>query len=225
MGTKIDSAVKWATNIASDNSHGYDQINRWGPDYDCSSLVISAYEQAGVKVKSNGATYTGNMYGVFKKCGFNDVTKSVNLSNGAGLKKGDVLLNVNHHTAMMISSTKLVQASINENGKIIGGRSGDQTGREIRIGNYYSYNWDYVLRYSKESESADDNSDLDDGDNGWLPPYDTLNSREDATVREIGYIDKSNKPSINTSSIKLSAINYTTLLGSVFDSLIRGSEE
>lgn len=225
MGTKIDSAVKWATSIASDNSHGYDQINRWGPNYDCSSLVISAYEQAGVKVKSNGATYTGNMYSVFKKCGFNDVTKSVNLSNGSGLKKGDVLLNVNHHTAMMISSTKLVQASINENGKITGGRSGDQTGREIRTGNYYSYNWDYVLRYSKESESADDDSGLDNGDNSWLPLYDTLNSREDATVREIGYIDKSNKPSINTSSIKLSAINYTTLLGSVFDSLIRGSEE
>lgn len=225
MGTKIDSAVKWATSIASDNSHGYDQINRWGPNYDCSSLVISAYEQAGVKVKSNGATYTGNMYSVFKKCGFNDVTKSVNLSNGSGLKKGDVLLNVNHHTAMMISSTKLVQASINENGKITGGRSGDQTGREIRTGNYYSYDWDYVLRYSKESESADDDSELDNGDNSWLPLYDTLNSREDATVREIGYIDKSNKPSINTSSIKLSAINYTTLLGSVFDSLIRGSEE
>lgn len=225
MGTKIDLAVKWATSIASDNSHGYDQINRWGPNYDCSSLVISAYEQAGVKVKSNGATYTGNMYSVFKKCGFNDVTKSVNLSNGSGLKKGDVLLNVNHHTAMMISSTKLVQASINENGKITGGRSGDQTGREIRTGNYYSYNWDYVLRYSKESESADDDSGLDNGDNSWLPLYDTLNSREDATVREIGYIDKSNKPSINTSSIKLSAINYTTLLGSVFDSLIRGSEE
>ena len=225
MGTKIDSAVKWAKSIASDNSHGYDQTNRWGPNYDCSSLVISAYEQAGVKVKSNGATYTGNMYSVFKKCGFKDVTKSVNLSTGSGLKKGDVLLNVTHHTAMMISSTKLVQASINENGKITGGRSGDQTGREIRIGNYYSYNWDYVLRYSKESESTDDDSGLDNGDNSWLPLYDTLNSREDATVREIGYIDKSNKPSINTSSIKLSAINYTTLLGSVFDSLIRGSKE
>lgn len=32
---------------AADNSHGYDQANRWGPDYDCSSAVISAWELAG----------------------------------------------------------------------------------------------------------------------------------------------------------------------------------
>ena len=64
--TKTESAVQWAINIANDNRHGYSQANRWGnPDYDCSSLVISAWQQAGVPVKSNGATYTGNMYNVF----------------------------------------------------------------------------------------------------------------------------------------------------------------
>ena len=41
---------------AGDPAHGYDQTSRWGPDYDCSSLVISAYEQASVPVKSCGAT-------------------------------------------------------------------------------------------------------------------------------------------------------------------------
>lgn len=218
MGTKIDAAVSWAINIASDNSHGYDQINRWGPNYDCSSLIICAYEYAGIKVKSSGATYTGNMYSIFKRCGFIDVTKSVNLSTGDGLKKGDVLLNVKCHTAMMISCNKLVEAHINELGKITGGRSGDQTGKEIRVTNYYSYNWDYVLRYNKEPTSSDDYiSDSIEGK--WSHLYNVLNSREDAAVREIGYIDRSNKPSINTSSIKLSAVNYTTLLGSVFDKL------
>ena len=59
---------------AADNSHGYDQANRWGPDYDCSSAVISAWELAGVPVKTNGAAYTGNMRGVFLRCGFEDVT-------------------------------------------------------------------------------------------------------------------------------------------------------
>ena len=67
-------AVAFAVGIAEDPAHGYDQVNRWGPDYDCSSLVISAFEAAGVPVRAKGATYTGNMLGVFKKCGFTEVT-------------------------------------------------------------------------------------------------------------------------------------------------------
>ena len=43
MGAVIESAVNWAVGIANDNSHGYDQNSRWGVDYDCSSLVISAF--------------------------------------------------------------------------------------------------------------------------------------------------------------------------------------
>lgn len=38
--TKIEKAVTWALAIANDNTHGYDQQYRWGPDYDCSSLII-----------------------------------------------------------------------------------------------------------------------------------------------------------------------------------------
>ena len=39
------------------------------------------------------------MYNVFISCGFKDVTSSCNLSNGAGMLKGDVLLNKADHTA------------------------------------------------------------------------------------------------------------------------------
>lgn len=49
--------------------------------------------------------------------------------------------------------------------------------------------------------------------------YDMVNSKEDATVREVGYVDKNNQPSIKSSDTKLSVINYTTLLGSLFGSL------
>ena len=66
-------------------------------DFDCSALVITAYEKAGVPVKTKGATYTGNMLAVFKKCGFEDITSSINLSTGAGLKRGDVLLKSGSH--------------------------------------------------------------------------------------------------------------------------------
>lgn len=68
------AAALFAVNIANDNAHGYDQINRWGnPDFDCSSLVITSYEKQGVPVKSKGATYTGNMKDAFKRCGFVEV--------------------------------------------------------------------------------------------------------------------------------------------------------
>lgn len=145
----IEKAVTWAIKIAQDPAHGYDQTHRWGPDYDCSSLMISAWQQAGVKVKDAGATYTGNMLPAFLRCGFEDITAEVNLSTGAGLQRGDVLLNVQHHTAMCIGSGKIVHASINERGGATGGKTGDQTGREICVRSYYKYSkgWDKVLRY------------------------------------------------------------------------------
>ena len=153
MATAIDKAVEWATEIAENDIHGYDQGSRWGPDYDCSSLVISAYEQAGVKVKTKGAVSTHNMRDVFMACGFNDVTSSISLSSGEGLQKGDVLLNIENHTALVADdSGNIVNASINENGKTTGGQSGDQTSKEIRIRSYYNYPWDCVLRYPGGSD-------------------------------------------------------------------------
>lgn len=157
--TKVEKAVSYIKNIAADNKHGYSQVNRWGTpgtwsDYDCSSLVISAYQAAGIPVKDKGATYTGNMYAVFTKCGFKDVTKDINLSSGKGLIAGDVLLNHQDHTAMMISSTQLAQASIDENGGIMGGKVGDQTGYEIHTRSYYNYPWNAVLRYPEAVPKA-----------------------------------------------------------------------
>ena len=142
----IEAAVKWAIAIANDNSHGYDQGNRWGPDYDCSSLLITAWQQAGIKVKDAGASYTGNMYAAFLKCGFEDVTSLVSLKSGEGIKRGDVLLKPGSHTAMSIGNGQIVQASHNENGGITGGQSGDQTGKEIWCTSYYNFPWSCVLR-------------------------------------------------------------------------------
>ena len=154
----IEKAVTWAIKIAQDPAHGYDQTRRWGPDYDCSSLMISAWQQAGVPVKDAGATYTGNMAPAFLRCGFEDVTAEVNLATGAGLQRGDILLNTQHHTAMSIGSGQIVHASINEKGKATGGKAGDQTGREICVRSYYIYSkgWDRVLRYAKAADKTDE---------------------------------------------------------------------
>lgn len=152
---KAEKATQQMEEWANNERHGYDQIYRWGEkgDYDCSSAVIQAWENAGVPVKSNGATYTGNMYDVFTSLGFQDVTGQVYLSTGEGLKRGDVLLNKAHHTAMYCGNGKEVEASINEKGTAAGGSPGDQTGKEFLIRSYRNYPWNCVLRY-QESGSA-----------------------------------------------------------------------
>lgn len=138
-------ALKWA----NDPAHGYDQASRWGPDYDCSSFLISVWEAVGVPVKQAGASYTGNMRAVFKRCGFVEVPIS------AGLRPGDVLLNERQHTAMYIGNGQIVHAGGNEYGKATGGRTGDQTGREICVTSYYvpAYGWDCALRYDGPAQA------------------------------------------------------------------------
>ena len=131
MGSVIDKAVSWAVSIANDDSHQYSQAVRWGPSYDCSSFVISAFEQAGVGVKKKGASTTHNMKAAFLECGFEDVTSSINLSSGKGVKKGDVLLNIQRHAALVRDNGGgIVHASSPANG--------------ICIRTYYNYPWDCV---------------------------------------------------------------------------------
>lgn len=148
----IESAIAQMEAWAADDSHGYDQQYRWGErgDYDCSAAVIQAWELAGVPVKSSGATYTGNMRSVFLRCGFEDVTGTVDLASGSGLQRGDVLLNMVNHTAMYCGAGQEVEASINELGTATGGQPGDQTGREFLVRPYRNYPWNCVLRYGGE---------------------------------------------------------------------------
>lgn len=151
--TIIERAVHTMEAWATDESHGYDQQYRWGErgDYDCSSAVISAWELAGVPVKSKGATYTGNMYSVFTANGFEDITAQVDVVHGVGLQRGDVLLNHKNHTAMYAGGGRTVEASINEYSKTTGGKPGDQTGAEFLMRLYRNYPWDCVLRYTGEA--------------------------------------------------------------------------
>lgn len=149
----IEDAVNFAVNIANDDTHGYsqDKNKRFaGTDYDCSSLVITAYRQAGLPLKS---TFTGDMYQDFIAHGFKDVTGAVNVGNGSGILRGDVLLHETRHTALAIGNGQIVHASSSENGGKYG-NPGDQTGREICVRSYYNYPWQKVLRYQGDSTVA-----------------------------------------------------------------------
>ena len=52
--------------------------------------------------------------------------------------------------------------------------------------------------------------------------YTTQSTNADASIREVGYLDEDGKPSISPTGVKLSVINYTTLLGA-FVSIFGGS--
>ena len=157
MNTTIQKAINFSVGIATDDTQGYDQWKRFGPDWDCSSLMNTTWEKAGVPVIQLGATYTGNMKPAYLKAGFVDVILKINLKTGQGLEPGDVLLRTTGHTALFIGThagkaNQIVQAQGNEFGGKTGGKPGDQTGKEIYIRNYYNSPWDVILRYTKEDE-------------------------------------------------------------------------
>ena len=161
--TIIESATSWAIGIAKDQSHGYSQANRWGPNYDCSSLVISAYKHAGVPIDTTVVNYTGNMTGLLKY-GFQEITSKVSLSSGSGLQRGDILWyhisGTNGHTAIYIGNGQIVHARGQSYGS---SKTGDQ-GSEIAVTSYYRGSWQHVYRYVGGGSAAEEHPD------GWIEP-------------------------------------------------------
>lgn len=157
-----DAAAELMEHLCSHSSHGYSQINRQGVgtgasvfetitlsdgtrvtiaqgDRDCSSAAIECYAALGVP--TGGATYTGNM----RRCmtGTGDFKWITDLSQR---RRGDILLNEAHHTAVYLGGGKLGQFSISERGTTHGQR-GDQTSYESNVKAYYNYPWNGILRY------------------------------------------------------------------------------
>lgn len=154
----VENAVVWAIGIANDDSHGYDWDERTGPnDYDCSGLVNSAFAQAGFDVTPSWTTL--DMREGYRAAGFTVLGPEIANNMGA-LRRGDILLQDEYHTAIYIGNGQQVAAHINENGEVTGGEPGDQTGYEICVSGYEVYQypsagvygWSCVLRY----EASDD---------------------------------------------------------------------
>lgn len=85
-------------------------------------------------------------------CGFVDVTMQVGLSSGYGIQAGDVLLNYSAHTCLAIGGGRVANCRTDEGHP----QSGDQSGNEIRLQNYWNFPWNCVLRYKGKEQSSTD---------------------------------------------------------------------
>lgn len=105
----IEKAVKWAIDISNDKSHGYDQIKRNSPDFDCSSFVATALNYGGFDVPKTA--YTGNLLKYLLGAGFKLI-----ISAHEKRERGDIFLTPYKHVVLCIDSERIVHASINEKG-------------------------------------------------------------------------------------------------------------
>lgn len=162
---RIQRMVQRAEEIADDPTHGYSQkppSGRWGPDFDCSSLMYEIADYAGYPVGTgrDKVRFTGTMLKDFEKAGFQILPfANVGISD---LKIGDILLNLALHAEIYVGEGKSIGALSSESGGYIG-ESGDQTDQEIAKHPVITFDkgWDYVLRPPENTEESNDDYDED----------------------------------------------------------------
>ena len=157
MAGSVSEFCRWMRVACEDWSLGYDQSNRWdirdGGECDCSSLVIWALRKAGFD--TGEATYTGNVLSELLPRGWRSLPFAID-----SVKAGDILLNEAYHVCAVIAGSgrtaTIAQASIDERGRVTGGASGDQTGKETNVRQVYvyTYGWDCILRYEGDSDAT-----------------------------------------------------------------------
>lgn len=145
QGGYLDGAayVTWAVSIANDPAHGYDQDNRDGPDYDCSSLVAYALRAAGYNV---WIFDTDSEIGQLEGIGFERLAYDPSI-----LQPGDILWK-DGHTEIYVGNNEVVGARQNEFGGIKGGTPGDQTGDEISVCPMFM-GFTYIFRLPAQTEN------------------------------------------------------------------------
>lgn len=144
----LDKAISNMNKLVKDNTHGYSQAHREGPDYDCSSSVSKALRDAGFPVPLG--CNTSSIYYYLLKSGYHIIDKN------AALKPGDIWLRRRDtelarakgsgHIAMMYSSTLVMEFSSSRGHP----EKGDQTGTEAWCHPWVStrkHDFEFLLRY------------------------------------------------------------------------------
>lgn len=85
----------------------------------------------------------------------------------------------------------------------------------------YSYSSDACYGFYRPNWSkVDNNASLVFGYGSLGKFYDTENTEEDATIREVGYLSNDYEPTTRKSKIRLSVVNYTTMMSAIMDDLL-----
>lgn len=114
---------------------------------DCSAAVGAATVIAGYPLALPANFYTGNMRALLTKAGAQDLPFNYN-----AVQVGDILWRKGH--TEIVTSVKPKQqtgARLDENGQIVGGKPGDQTGREFAT-SPLSSNWTRILRFPTKTQ-------------------------------------------------------------------------
>ncbi len=162
--SRREAFVDLAIEYAEDDSHGYSQkppSGRWGPDFDCSSLLYKLANEAGYPVGagSDKVRFTGTMLKDFEKAGFQILPfANVGISD---LEIGDILLNLALHAEVYVGEGQTVGATSSETGGFVG-EAGDQTGHEIERHPAITFDkdWDYILRPPTDDKDEEGDEDV-----------------------------------------------------------------
>ena len=172
IDSRVESAVEWAIEIAKDDTHGYSQGaenatpshpytgSREGPDYDCSSLVYHAFNQAGFNIIDNwhrnpkymnlynGRQYSGDADTIWDDLSIDGGWAKYSWAEVAdNLQRGDILCRPQFHVAIYIGDGMTVEARGVNNPTGLGRyETGDQGG-EIDFYPAQGRGWTEVYRY------------------------------------------------------------------------------
>ena len=148
LDSRVEAAIQWAISIANDDSHGYSQSSRNGPNYDCSSFVSTAFKNGGFSV--SGSLNTSSMANAFVNVGFTKYKKG-----DVTIQRGDILLKPGSHVELYLGDNTCVAAHSDYDGA-----SGDGNGKEIQVRtkNYCTFckqaNYTYILRYNGSTTTS-----------------------------------------------------------------------
>lgn len=119
LDPKVEAMLAWAVGIAADDTHGYSQANRFGPNYDCSSFVSTALMEGGFGIEDY--LFPADMVEVLPDYGF-----VVYKKGETDPQRGDILVQPYVHVEICMGGLDCVGAHRNYDG-----RSGDRSGHEI----------------------------------------------------------------------------------------------
>ena len=147
LDPKIEAMLDWARATADDDTHGYSQEYRYGPDYDCTSFVSRALMEAGFPL--DRYLSTANMIADLPALGF-----VVYQKDEVAPQRGDILIRLGEHAEICIGDGGCVAAHQDYDGQ-----TGDSTGHEIeyRVGDSRygcpfcrDQCYDHILRYEEQ---------------------------------------------------------------------------